>query len=54
VRAEDGAALVCLPVRPAGHAPLVIVARGDPGDSVSQTLLMLLGDLIAGSVGSRQ
>jgi hypothetical protein len=59
VRAEDGAALVCLPVRPAGHAPLVIVARGDAGDSVSQTLLMLLGDLIAGQVlarpaGSRQ
>jgi hypothetical protein len=52
VRMEGAASLVCLPVRLAGHAPLIIAARGDAGDLASQTLLMIFGDLIGGQLAA--
>lgn len=50
VRSEDGAVLACLPVRLDGYTPMVLAAHGDAADAASQTLLMILADLIADRV----
>ncbi len=48
VRAEGNAgALACLPVVRVGHAPMVIVARGAAAEEATQSILLLLGDLLA-------
>lgn len=47
VRAEGRASLVCLPVGAGAGLPVVLAALGQPADIATQTLLMLLGDLIA-------
>ena len=47
VRAEGNDVLACLPICLAGHAPLVLVARGNAADAATQALLMLFGNLLA-------
>ena len=47
VRAEGRASLVCLPVGAGADMPVVLAALGRPADIATQTLLMLLGGLIA-------
>jgi hypothetical protein len=47
VRAEGDDVLACLPICLAGHAPLVLVARGNAADAATQALLMLFGNLLA-------
>jgi len=47
VRAEGNDVLACLPICLTGHAPLVLVARGNAADAATQALLMLFGNLLA-------
>ena len=52
VRAEGDDVLACLPICLAGHAPLVLVARGNAADAATQALLMLFGNLLAERLAS--
>lgn len=47
VRHEGPAALACLPILRVGHAPMVMVARGGAAEEATQSILLLLGDLLA-------
>jgi hypothetical protein len=46
VRHEVAATVACLPVLRSGHAPMVLVARGAAAEEATQSMLMLLGDLL--------
>jgi hypothetical protein len=46
MRYEDAATVACLPVLRSGHAPMVLVARGAAEEEATQSMLMLLGDLL--------
>ena len=52
VRAEGNDVLACLPICLTGHAPLVLVARGNAADAATQALLMLFGNLLAERLAS--
>jgi hypothetical protein len=52
VRAEGDDVLACLPICLVGHAPLVLVARGNAADAATQALLMLFGNLLAERLAS--
>jgi hypothetical protein len=47
IRNEGNTTLACLPILRIGHAPMVIVARGAAGEEATQSILLLLGDLLA-------
>jgi hypothetical protein len=46
MRYEGAATVACLPVLRSGHAPMVLVARGAAEEEATQSMLMLLGDLL--------
>ncbi len=52
VRSEGNDVLACLPICLTGHAPLVLVARGNAADAATQALLMLFGNLLAERLAS--
>ncbi len=47
VRSEAQACVACMPILQAGMAPLVVVARGAADEESTQSILLLLGDLLA-------
>jgi hypothetical protein len=52
VRSEGKDVLACLPICLTGHAPLVLMARGNAADAATQALLMLFGNLLAERLAS--
>jgi hypothetical protein len=46
MRYEGTATIACLPILHSGHAPMVLVARGAAEEEATQSMLMLLGDLL--------
>jgi hypothetical protein len=46
VRNEGAATVAWLPVLRSGHAPMMLVARGAAAEEATQSMLMLLGDLL--------